>query len=149
MQGKVSDLPKASTPSQQGGFVGDIYGQSYFLGYSRRQLIRNVLPFAHRSPTKDNQITLGSVLYFFFSLLMRSVLLQPCQSPKCLELISKPGAGLITNGTRSREMSNFKIQDKCVNSAKHFSTQNLISLTSIDLKHALRVKDVQKCFATQ
>lgn len=100
------------------------------------------------SPTKSNPTTLGSALYFF-SPLMRSVLLQPCQYPRCLELTSKPGAGLIIGSTRSRDMSSFKTQDKHVSSAKPFTTQNQILSTPIDLKHALQVKDVQKCFATQ
>lgn len=137
MQGKVSYLPKASTSFSR-GFEGVIYGQSYFLGYNRKQLIRNVLLFAHES--EDNPITLGSAL-FIFNPLMRSVLLQPCQS--CLELISKPGEGLITNNTGSSEMSNIKTPDKHLNSAKHLRTQDQ---ASTDLTHALGVKDVLKSF---
>lgn len=40
-------------------------------------------------------------------------------------------------------MSNIKTPDKHLNSVKHFSTQDQ---TSIDLTHALGVKDVLKSF---
>lgn len=62
----------------------------------------------------------------FFNLLMSSVLLHPCQS-KCLELISKPGARLITKSSRSRETSDTHTAALQVSPAKHLSTQNQTS----------------------
>jgi len=77
---------------------------------------------------------------------MRSVLVRSFPSLKSQDLVSKPATQVIINSAMSIEMANFKTQDKHFNSAKHFSTQNQISLTSMDLQHALWVQDVQKCF---
>lgn len=82
----------------------------------------------------------------FFNLLMSSVLLHPCQS-KCLELISKPGARLITKSSRSREMSDTHTAALQVSPAKHLSTQNQTS--SIQQTQNITSSGCDKSFVTQ
>lgn len=60
-QGKVSDLPKASPSLSARRFWEGYTWTITFFGYSRKQSMRNVLPFAHVNPTKDNPITLRHV----------------------------------------------------------------------------------------
>lgn len=68
---------------------------------------------------------------------MWSRLLQPCQSPKSLELISKPCPALITNGSRQSR----SVQSTSAHRGRPNGLQQTLSTHW--------VKEAQKCFAHQ
>lgn len=111
----LSELPKASTSSAR-RFSGR-YAWTIVFSLSQFKQLEKCAAL-HQQDSGQGQSNNFGKLSPVFNPLKRWGLLQPCLSPRSLDLISKPGAALITNSTKSRQMSNLKAQGKHGNSER-------------------------------
>lgn len=81
----LCDLPKASASHSARTFCGE-YIRTIIFSWLQQKIIDEKCPALYPHELNQRQSNNLGNHALFFNPLMRSVLLQPCQSPKCLEL---------------------------------------------------------------